>query len=166
MTTPTTQELLSDLHAAANALLQTEAGKIPREDVPLTDIAQTIRQAIGALAVPPSAGAGAQEAVPGSDVLCESCARVFCPHEDRLHFDKDGCPSCEELDGPAPPTPPPDTLDREALVKLAEEWRANADMLAVGNKSEHYDPSVGMQRACADQLLARLRAQTPTGELK
>ena len=35
--------------------------------------------------------------VPGSDVLCDECAKVFCPHAERLHFDKDGCPACEPL---------------------------------------------------------------------
>lgn len=42
-------------------------------------------------AVPPATEGG----TPGSDVLCEVCAGTFCPHKDRLHFDKDGCPSCE-----------------------------------------------------------------------
>ena len=36
----------------------------------------------------------------GSDVLCPSCAVVFCPHGERLHFDKDGCPACEFLQKP------------------------------------------------------------------
>lgn len=39
---------------------------------------------------------------------------------------------------------------------LIAQWRANASMLAEGNKSELPDPSVGMQRACADQLEALL----------
>jgi hypothetical protein len=36
----------------------------------------------------------------GTDVLCPDCAVVFCPHGERLHFDKDGCPACYEPDGP------------------------------------------------------------------
>ena len=32
----------------------------------------------------------------GSEVLCEYCARVFCPHAERLHFHHDGCPACGE----------------------------------------------------------------------
>jgi hypothetical protein len=39
----------------------------------------------------------------GTDVLCEDCAVVFCPHGERLHFDKDGCPACYEPDGPDGP---------------------------------------------------------------
>jgi hypothetical protein len=31
----------------------------------------------------------------GSDMLCEHCARQFCPHADPMHFDKDACPSCD-----------------------------------------------------------------------
>lgn len=31
----------------------------------------------------------------GSDLLCAHCAKQFCPHEERMHFDKDGCPACE-----------------------------------------------------------------------
>ena len=46
-----------------------------------------------------------------------------------------------------PPIPSP-------LAQLIKQWRANADMLAEGNKDEGFDPSVGMQRACADQLEA------------
>lgn len=33
----------------------------------------------------------------GSEVLCEACAKVFCPHGERGHFFHDGCPQC---DGP------------------------------------------------------------------
>ena len=41
----------------------------------------------------------AQEAnEPGSEVLCESCARAFCPDGERLHFHHDGCPACYERD--------------------------------------------------------------------
>jgi hypothetical protein len=32
----------------------------------------------------------------GSDLLCEHCAKQFCPYVDLMHFDKDGCPSCEQ----------------------------------------------------------------------
>lgn len=38
----------------------------------------------------------------GTDVLCESCAVVFCPHAERLHFDKDGCPQCDASGSSAP----------------------------------------------------------------
>ena len=30
----------------------------------------------------------------GSEVLCVSCAVVFCPHAEPLHFHHDGCPAC------------------------------------------------------------------------
>jgi hypothetical protein len=30
----------------------------------------------------------------GSEVLCSSCAEVFCPSGERLHFHHDGCPAC------------------------------------------------------------------------
>lgn len=53
------------------------------------------------------------------------------------------------------------TAVHQALAQLLDQWRANADMLAEGNKSEHTDPSVGMQRACADQLEAVLAASHP-----
>src|SRR4029434_2690869 len=36
----------------------------------------------------------AEPGVPGSEVLCEACAKVFCPHGERLHFHHDGCPAC------------------------------------------------------------------------
>lgn len=38
----------------------------------------------------------------GSEVLCEACAKVFCPHGERLHFHHDGCPACEAGDDPTP----------------------------------------------------------------
>lgn len=144
----------------------------------LTEDAATVR----ALAAAPSAGAGAQEAVPGSDVLCESCARVFCPHEDRLHFDKDGCPSCEEPETePMPPTPPHDTLDRDALVKENETlrevltdlralWRLGCSHSSGQTYNAVYNEwhtSEGRRmdvRVAA--ALARLRAPTPTGETR
>jgi hypothetical protein len=43
-----------------------------------------------------------------------------------------------------------------SLSDLITKWRENADMLAEGNKDEHFDPSVGMQRSCADELSAVL----------
>lgn len=43
---------------------------------------------------------------------------------------------------------------QQAIRALVEQWRRNAEMLAEGNKGEWPDPSVGMQRACADQLSA------------
>ena len=43
-------------------------------------------------------------------------------------------------------------------LELIAKWRANADMLAEGNKAEHTDPAVAMQRACADDLEAGLNA--------
>ncbi len=39
--------------------------------------------------------AEAPQPVHGSEVLCEACAIVFCPHGERLHFHHDGCPQCE-----------------------------------------------------------------------
>lgn len=42
------------------------------------------------------------------------------------------------------------------LRALVGRWRANADLLAEGNTAEEADPSVGMQRACADQLEAQI----------
>jgi hypothetical protein len=32
----------------------------------------------------------------GSEVLCASCAIVFCPHGEPLHFHHDGCPACSD----------------------------------------------------------------------
>lgn len=49
----------------------------------------------------------------------------------------------------------------DAMRRLVRTWRANADMLAEGNKSEWADPAVGMQRACADQLDRVLSAVSP-----
>lgn len=39
----------------------------------------------------------------GSEILCESCAAVFCPHGERLHFHHDGCPACAEVELAARP---------------------------------------------------------------
>lgn len=48
------------------------------------------------------------EAAPyGSEVLCEGCARTFCPHGERLHFHHDGCPACV---GRSEATTPPRNL--------------------------------------------------------
>jgi hypothetical protein len=40
----------------------------------------------------------------GSEVLCETCAKVFCPHGERLHFHHDGCPACDANDHPLLPS--------------------------------------------------------------
>jgi hypothetical protein len=40
----------------------------------------------------------------GSDLLCPYCALQFCPHKDVMHFDKDGCPSCEAQSDVVPAT--------------------------------------------------------------
>lgn len=44
-----------------------------------------------------------EEPVYGKEVLCESCAKVFCPHGERLHFHHDGCPACSEEERPEAP---------------------------------------------------------------
>jgi hypothetical protein len=31
----------------------------------------------------------------GSDLLCQHCAKQFCPNAEPMHFDKDGCPCCD-----------------------------------------------------------------------
>lgn len=41
----------------------------------------------------------------GSEVLCPTCAPVFCPHGDRLHFHHDGCPACSTEEDKAKPSP-------------------------------------------------------------
>lgn len=53
------------------------------------DIIRRLRAAI--LSAP------ASEAQPpyGAEVLCETCAKVFCPHGEPMHFHHNGCPACE-----------------------------------------------------------------------
>ena len=45
---------------------------------------------LGATPAPPVA-------VYGSEVLCDACAKVFCPHGEPLHFHHDGCPACADV---------------------------------------------------------------------
>lgn len=54
------------------------------------------REAVDAIIVLLSATQTPEPGVPGSEVLCEECAKVFCPHGERLHFHHDGCPACSE----------------------------------------------------------------------
>jgi hypothetical protein len=48
----------------------------------------------------------AEPGVPGSEVLCEACAKVFCPHGERLHFHHDGCPACGDDEPESARVPP------------------------------------------------------------
>src|SRR4030095_12245954 len=48
----------------------------------------------------------AEPGVPGSEVLCEACAKVFCPHGERLHFHHDGCPACSDDESARVPPEP------------------------------------------------------------
>jgi hypothetical protein len=61
-----------------------------------------------------------REGVPGSEVLCDSCAVVFCPHGDNLHFHHDGCPSCVE-----PPAVPDAGLSEVLERRISDLSRCN-----------------------------------------
>lgn len=56
--------------------------------------------------------------------------------------------------------PEPVQTLKKHVTELVQRWRQNADMLAEGNKGEHADPAVGMQRSCTDQLESLLNSKS------
>jgi hypothetical protein len=75
----------------------------------------------------------------GTEVLCEACARVFCPEGERLHFHHDGCPAC---DGPGAAG-----VDRE---------------VPDGGHGEGTEPQLAALRAAARALVSQLDLVLPT----
>jgi hypothetical protein len=67
----------------------------PQEDLPEA-AATVLRENVWNLIGDEAAPAVIPQGVYGSEVLCESCAHVFCPRGERLHFHHDGCPACCE----------------------------------------------------------------------
>jgi hypothetical protein len=107
------------------------------EDVPLCD---------ACVAESPSPPVAPDAPKYGSEVLCERCAVVFCPHGEQLHFHHDGCPACAH----EPELVAPDA----GLVNLAnriKDWRESDD---------GYDSAIALLCEAEDVLrLAALRAR-------
>jgi hypothetical protein len=74
----------------------------------MADFAIETAEAAQVEGVPP-----AEPGVPGSEVLCEACAKVFCPHGERLHFHHDGCPACSDDESEPARVPPEPSQEQQ-----------------------------------------------------
>jgi hypothetical protein len=77
--------------------------------------------------------------VPGSEVLCEECAKVFCPHGERLHFHHDGCPACSDDESAGVP---PEPSQEQTVAKFVNWVKQTPHDSLVGDSRVAFDAQV------------------------
>jgi len=114
----------------------------------------------------------AEPGVPGSEVLCEECAKVFCPHGERLHFHHDGCPACCDDEHGSASVPPAELQTECCDVSIATDsrfcpkcgWEARVKSASVPSEPSPEPPNQPIWQQFYD-LTTWLLSEAPTARI-